>query len=66
MTAREYQDKLLIDQGFEQGFNQGIEQGIDQGKFDMALKLKDELGIDEAVRISGFSRKELESGKLDS
>ena len=73
MTAREYQDKLLIDQGIEQGinqgieqgFNQGIEQGIDQGKFDMALKLKDELGIDEAVRISGFSRKELERGKLD-
>lgn len=60
MTAREYQDKLLIEQGIEQG----IERGFDKGKFEMALKFMDELGIDEAVRISGFSKEELINGRL--
>ena len=53
-----------IEQGRKFGIEQCIEQEIEQGEFNMALKLKEYLGIDEAVRISGFSKEELESGKL--
>ena len=53
ITAREFQDQKLI------------EQGIAQGKFAMALELKKELGIGEAARISGFSIEELEKEELN-
>lgn len=48
LTSRQYQDKLIRD----------------QGAFSMALKFMDALGVDEAVRISGFSKEELLSGEL--
>ena len=54
MTAREYQDQLLI------------EQGIDLGKLDLALDIKEKIGIDEAVRLTGFSKEELENEKLNN
>ncbi|WP_292879149.1 hypothetical protein [Methanobrevibacter sp.] len=37
-----------------------MEQGLEQGEFNMALKIKRFWGIDEAVRLSNFSKKELE------
>ena len=49
MTAREYQNQLLIE----------------QGKLDLALDLKEKFGIDEAVRLTGFSKEELENEKLN-
>ena len=49
MTAREYQDQLLIK----------------QGKLDLALDIKEKFGIDEAVRLTGFSKEELENEKLN-
>ena len=53
MTAREYQDQLLI------------EQGIARGKLYLALVIKEKFGIDEAVRLTGFSKEELENKKLN-
>ena len=61
MTAMEFQHQSLI----KQGFDQGIEQGVDQGKFEMALEIKEKHGIEEAVLLSGFSREELERGKMN-
>lgn len=55
--CKEYQDKLLIEKGFKLGF--------ELGRFEMALKVLDELGIDEAVRITGFSKEELETRKMN-
>ena len=42
-----------------------IKQGIEQGKFEMALKIMETDGIEEAVFLSGFSKEELENGKLN-
>ena len=64
MTSREYQNKLIFEKGESQGRSQGISQGLSQGEFSMALKIKEALGIDEAVRISGFSKEDLLNGKL--
>ena len=55
-----------IEIGLEQGREEGLEQGREEGEFKMALKVKDSLGVDEAVKISGFSKNELESGKLQN
>ena len=38
---------------------------IEQGAFELALKIKDDLGLEKAIELSGFSRQELESEKLD-
>lgn len=38
---------------------------IDLGAFEMAIKFKNALGIEKAIEISGFSREELESEKLN-
>ena len=53
MTAMEFQRQALI------------KQCIEQGKFEMALKIMETDGIEEAVFISGFSKEELENGKLN-
>lgn len=55
------QEQRLIDKGIKQG----IEQGIEQGAFDLALKIKRDLGLEKAIELSGFSRQELESEKLN-
>ena len=57
MTAMEFQHQSLIKQGFD--------QGVDQGRFEMALVIKEKRGIEEAVLLSGFSREELERGKMN-
>ena len=42
-----------------------IDKGIKKGAFELALKVKREFGLEEAIEISGFSRTELENEKLD-
>ena len=57
---------MSADEIYEKVMNSGIfEQGVEIGNFNMAIKFKNALGIDEAVRISGFSREELESETLN-
>ena len=65
MPADEIYEKVMNSGIFEQGIEIGLEQGREEGEFKMALKVKDSLGVDEAVKISGFSKDELESGKLN-
>ena len=72
MSADEIYEKVLskgifeygLDQGLKRGMEKGLEQGVKRGEFGMAIKIKNYLGIDEAVRISGFSREELEKESL--
>ena len=52
LSALEHQKQLIF------------EQGVTQGKFEVALKIKDVDGIEKAIAMSGFSREELERGKL--
>ena len=54
-----------IEQGKELGLEQGREEGLEQGKFDMALKIKKMIGLDEATRISGFTKEELKNEILN-
>ena len=56
-TAMEYHEEFLI--------NQGIIQGRVEGLFESALKVKNEFGIGEALRLFNFSYDELESEKID-
>ena len=42
-----------------------IDEGFKQGAFEMALKIKREFGLEKAIELSGFSRHELESEKLN-
>ncbi|WP_298524452.1 hypothetical protein [uncultured Methanobrevibacter sp.] len=55
---------LAVRQNKQRLIEQGIEQGYEIGAFQMALKIKRDLGLDVAVEISGFSRQELENGEL--
>ena len=56
---------MPVDEVYEKVMSSGIyEKGLEQGEFGMALKIMESLGIDEAVRISGFSREDLERGEL--
>lgn len=55
----------IYEQGLEQGLEQGKAIGLEKGEFIMALKVKKSLGIEEAVRITGFSKEELESERLN-
>ena len=61
MPADEIYEKVMNSGIYEQGLEQGLEQGEENGKFNMALRIKKCLGIEEAIRISGFSREELEN-----
>lgn len=61
MPADEIYEKVMNSGIYEQG----LEQGLEQGEFNMALKIKRSLGIEEAIRLSNFSRKELEEEILE-
>lgn len=69
MPADEIYEKVMNSGIYEQGLEQGLEQGkaigLEKGEFIMALKVKKSLGIEEAVRITGFSKEELESERLN-
>ena len=64
MTARDFQDQLLIAQGFIQGYVIGIIMGFVQFEFEMALEIMRDEGIEKAAAISGFSKEELVDGIL--
>ena len=52
------------EEGIEKGIKEGIEKGIKEGRFNLAIELKNTLGIDKAIELSGFTRKELENETL--
>ena len=43
-----------------------MKKGIEEGRFNLAIELKNTLGIDKAIELSGFTRKELENEKLST
>ena len=52
-----------IEIGMEKGREIGMKKGIEEGRFNLAIELKNTLGIDKAIELSGFTRKELENEK---
>ena len=58
--------KIGMKKGREIGREEGIEKGIKEGRFNLAIELKNTLGIDKAIELSGFTRKELENEKLST
>ena len=57
VTAKEFQDQKLIDQGYNQGYGQGA--------FEQALKFKKAIGIEKVLENTDFTREELEQQKLN-
>ena len=55
-----------IEKGREIGREIGMKKGIEEGRFNLAIELKNTLGIDKAIELSGFTRKELENEKLST
>ena len=53
-----------IEIGMEKGREIGMKKGIEEGRFNLAIELKNTLGIDKAIELSGFTRKELENETL--
>ena len=54
----------ILEQGIEIGMKKGREEGIEEGRLNLAIELKNTLGIDKAIELSGFTRKELENETL--
>ena len=63
MPVDEVYEKVMSSGIYEKGFKQGLEQGL-ENEFALALRIMEFYGIDEAVRISRFSREDLERGEL--
>ena len=63
MPVDEVYEKVMSSGIYEKGLEQGLEQGL-ENEFAMALKIMESFGIDEAVRISRFSKEDLERGEL--
>ena len=57
VTAKQFQDQKLI--------NQGITRGRVQGAFEIVLNAKKILGIENALKICDFTKEELETEKLN-
>ena len=53
-----------IEKGREIGREIRMKKGIEEGRFNLAIELKNTLGIDKAIELSGFTRKELENETL--
>ena len=58
--------EIGMEKGREIGREEGIEKGIKEGRFNLAIELKNTLGIDKAIELSGFTKKELENEKLST
>jgi len=54
----------ILEQGIKIGMKKGKEIGREEGRFNLAIELKNTLGIDKAIELSGFTRKELENETL--
>ena len=57
-------EKVMNSGILEQGIEIGMKKGREEGRLNLAIELKNTLGIDKAIELSGFTRKELENEKL--
>ena len=62
----EIYEKVMNSGILEQGIEIGMKKGREEGRFNLAIELKNTLGIDKAIELSGFTRKELENEKLST
>ena len=60
----EIYEKVMNSGILEQGIEIGMEKGREIVRFNLAIELKNTLGIDKAIELSGFTRKELENETL--
>ncbi|WP_458406273.1 hypothetical protein [Methanobrevibacter sp.] len=65
MPADEIYEKVMNSGIYEKGLEEGREIGHEEGEFKMAIKIKKSFGIEEAIRLTGFSREELENEVLN-
>ena len=56
---REEGIKEGIEKGIERGIERGVKEGIERGKLQLAQD-----GIQKAIELSGFTKEEIETGKL--
>lgn len=59
ITAMEFQRKLVEEKFFNDGMMKGKREGKMEGRLAMAREFVDAVGIDEMVKLSGFSKEEL-------
>ena len=64
LIDNEIYEKVMNSGILEQGIEIGMEKGREIGRFNLAIELKNTLGIDKAIELSGFTRKELENETL--
>ena len=57
-------EKVMNSGILEQGIEIGMKKGREEGRLNLAIELKNTLGIDKAIELSGFTRKELENETL--
>ena len=57
-----YED--YIEKQREEGIKEGIEKGIERGKLQLAQIIAKTDGIQKAIELSGFTKEEIETGKL--
>ena len=62
----EIYEKVMNSEILEQGIKIGMKKGREEGRLNLAIELKNTLGIDKAIELSGFTRKELENEKLST
>ena len=60
----EIYEKVMNSGILEQGIKIGMKKGREIGRFNLAIELKNTLGIDKAIELSRFTRKELENETL--
>ena len=62
----EIYEKVMNSGILEHGIEIGMKKGREEGRFNLAIELKNTLGIDKAIELSGFTRKELENETLST
>ena len=63
ITYEDYIEKQR-EEGIKEGIEKGIERGIERGKLQLAKIIAKTDGIQKAIELSGFTKEEIETGKL--
>ena len=67
ITYEDYIEKQReegIKEGIEKGIERGVKEGIERGKLQLAQIIAKTDGIQKAIELSGFTKEEIETGKL--
>ena len=67
ITYEDYIEKQReegIKEGIEKGIERGVKEGIERGKLQLAQIIAKTDWIQKAIELSGFTKEEIETGKL--